>query len=119
MEDWLPTLLALTGAEEGAGDGVNLAPVLLHGETRDRAFLYREFAGYGGHQAVWIGKFKGIRPRLEDGDTTIELYDLESDESESHDVSDQHPEVIAQIEAIMEREHVPSELFPLKGLDSE
>ena len=29
-----------------------------------RPFLYREFSGYGGQQAVWLGKWKGIRQKM-------------------------------------------------------
>ena len=39
---------------------------------------------------------------------TVELYDLESDLREESDVSGEHPEVVAKIEAIMEQEHTPS-----------
>ncbi len=117
FEDWMPTLLSLAGSSEESGDGLDLSPALLDGVEMDRAFLYREFAGYGGHQAVWVGKWKGIRPRLADGDTSIELYNLEDDMSESTDVAEQHPDVIAEIASIMEREHSPSELFPLNTID--
>ncbi len=41
------------------------------------------------------------------------LYNLKSDPGEKTDVAAENPEVVARIEAIMLREHVPSPLFPL------
>ena len=47
----------------------------------------------------------------------IELYDLKSDAAEEQDVAASHPEVVGQIQQLLQREHVPSTLFPLKPLD--
>ena len=44
-------------------DGYNLAPSLLGKANSKRPPLYREFSGYGGQQAVWMGKWKGIRQK--------------------------------------------------------
>ena len=118
FEDWTPTLLALTGEAEDSIDGADLTPALMEGATLDRPFLYREFAGYGGQQAVWFGDWKGIRPRLVAGDTSIELYDLSKDVGESLDVSDSHPEIVTRVAEIMAREHQPSQLFPLEAIDT-
>jgi arylsulfatase A-like enzyme len=119
FEDWMPTLLALTGSGEAIGDGLDLTPALLMGDEIERAFLYREFAGYGGQQAVWFGKWKGIRPRLDGGETTLELYDLEADPGESVNLAHDHPDVVARMEAVMRSEHVPSDLFPLQTIDGD
>ena len=111
------------GASEDrpATDGISLVP-LLRGEDRDeRPFLYREFAGYGGQQAVWRGRWKAVRRglrELEAGDTPVtELYDLQADPSESTDLAAQHPDVVAELEALLTREHVPEPDFPLPVLD--
>lgn len=119
FEDWTPTLLTLAGEVEGPGDGIDLTPALLHGATLDRGFLYREFAGYGGQQAVWFGNWKGIRPRLEGGDPAIELYELSRDPGESNNVADHHPELVERMAEIMADEHVPSKLFPLEAIDTD
>lgn len=124
FEDWLPTLAAVAGVESAAGvDGVDLTPVLEGDTERERDFLYREFPGYGGQQAVWSGKWKAIRQNLERKNATAksiktELYDLDADFAESTDVAAANPEVVAQLEAVMAREHVPSTEFPIKALDA-
>ncbi len=111
--DVLPTLCEIGGAPVPDDvDGVSFAPVLL-GRTDEQSpheFLYWEFPSYGGQQAVRLGDWKGIRRNMFEGNMTVELYDLESDIREENDVSGEHPEVIAQIETIMEREHTPASI---------
>ena len=101
-------------------DGISIAPALLQGEEIEREFLYREFSGYGGQQAVWLKDWKGIRPRIlrkNNQPLKIELYNLREDPSESEDIAAKHPEIVAEIRAIMLREHVPSQQFPIAPLD--
>ena len=123
FEDWLPTLAAVAGVTESSDtDGVNLVDALEGKSNREREFLYREFPGYGGQQAVWSGKWKAIRQNLMKPATLkngikTELYDLEEDLAESEDVSEKHADVLARLESIMAREHVRSDLFPIKALD--
>jgi len=52
---------------------------------------------------------------------TIELYDMENDIREEHDVAEQYPEIVKQMETIMRKEHTPStvERFKLKPLGDE
>jgi len=124
LEDWLPTLLAMTGLEEKTPDnidGISIAATLSSHRQARRPFLYREFSGYGGQQAVWMGKWKGIRQNMlrknNPDPLKIELYDLEADISESRDVAAENPQVVARIRTLMAKQHTPSELFPLKPLD--
>ena len=121
FEDWTTTLLEWVDGKpvDPVGDGRSLVPALTGNELPKRPFLYREFAGYGGHQAVWIGKWKGIRVNLQKTLSPIELYDLDADPSESNDLAKAHPEKVAQIRQIMAREHVPNEAFPLWTIDSQ
>ncbi|MEX2579980.1 MAG: arylsulfatase [Verrucomicrobiales bacterium] len=131
FEDWMPTLLDLVDAEAAvpeACDGISIAPTLLGGSQPERPFLYREFTGYDGQQAVWLGeRWKGIRqnlvPRGKKGgaDVTVEteLYDLRADISESNDVAGKHPEILAEIETLMRTERVPSDFFAIPPLDTE
>jgi len=124
FEDWMPTLLELTGAADGVPeniDGISLAPTLLGKEQPPREFLYREFSGYGGQQSVRMGDWKGVRQNmLRKNNKTplaIELYNLKEDVGETTDVAEKHPEIVAKIRKIMEAQHTPSELFPIRPLD--
>ena len=121
----MPTLVDLVEAKGilPAGlDGESIAPALLVGQQSARKFLYREFTGYGGQQAIWRGKWKAIRQNMlrkkkHTDPLRIALYDLEVDVSEARDVSAAHPEVVAKLRQLMEREHQPSEVFPFPVLD--
>ncbi len=124
FEDWLPTLLELTDARTKTPkdiDGVSIANVLLGKKQKARPFLYREFTGYGGQQAVWMGKWKGIRQNmLKKGNNDplkIELYDLSKDVSESKDVAAQNPKIVERIRTLMERQHTNSQDFAFKPID--
>jgi arylsulfatase len=110
--DVLPTLAEIAGAPVPEDiDGLSFAPVLLDeaDAQKQHAYLYWEFPSYGGQQAVRLGKWKGIRRDMFDGNTTVALYDLDND-LEENDVADEHPEVVTRIEAIMAEAHTPSEI---------
>lgn len=119
--DLLPTFAAIAGAPlpKNKIDGVNIRP-LLEGEEdanpRDHLFYY-----YGRPlQAVRQGKWKlhfphgyrsyeGVEPGKNGlpgpragGETGLELYDLDNDIGERHDVADQYPEVVERLQALGE-----------------
>ena len=126
LEDWMPTLLELIGHQEATPqntDGISIAPTLLGTSQDSRAFLYREFSGYGGQQAVWLGDYKGIRTNMlrknNKSPLAIQLYNLKDDIAESNDISQDNPEVVAQIRSIMAKQHVPSEQFPFGPIDNQ
>jgi hypothetical protein len=56
-----------------------------------------------------MGNWKGVSL---DPAKPLELYDLSRDISEKQNVAADHPDVVAQIEAIMKREHVPNPIWP-------
>jgi arylsulfatase A-like enzyme len=114
LVDLLPTLLALSGVPLPADritDGVDLAPLLLHGESpAPRPILY--YAG----ETLWAlreGSLKAhrrhgvelmpmpqatLRPTLQRGPW---LFDLARDPDESYDLSTRHPERLAELLARM------------------
>ena len=118
--DLMPTLCELTGAAiPETTDGISFLPELLgSGGAREHEFLYWEFPSYGGQQAVRLGKWKGVRRNILEGRLEIELYDLENDIGETQNIADRHPEIVARIREIMEREHTPSSVprFKMKAL---
>ena len=102
--DMWATFAELTGGTAPAGtDGVSILPTLL-GRSGQRAHeaLYWEFHAQGGSQAVRMGRWKGVRTQVSRRpDAPIELYDLESDESETKDVAGLNPDVVRRIAALM------------------
>lgn len=117
--DVMPTLCDLAGAKTPADcDGLSFLPTLLgRGEQRKHEFLYWEFPGYGGQQAIRVGNWKAIRTGLARGPQPIQLYDLDSDPSEQHDLAAQHPDRVARMQALMAAQHTRSTIFPIRGID--
>ncbi len=120
--DMMPTLMEVIGASaivpKGV-DGVSFAPTLLGQSDRQKQheYLFWEFAGYGGQQAVRLSDWKGVRQNMQKGNTRFELYNLKEDIGEKNNVAGKHPEIVQRIEKIMNSDRTPAKLFPLKVLD--
>ena len=116
--DVLPTLCEVAGVTiPTATDGLSFLPTLLgqSGEQAQHDFLYWEFYELGGRQAVREGRWKYIRLNVRDAEVqvTTELYDLETDLSESSNLIGFHPEIANQLEERMKQAHVPHDLISL------
>jgi arylsulfatase len=99
-------------------DGLSFLPTLLGKDGQKKhEFLYWEFHGYGGQQAVRLGDWKAIRKDLHKGKTQIFLYDLARDIGETKDLAVEFPQVVQQVAQIMADNHVQSERYPIKALD--
>jgi len=121
FEDWIPTVLDLIGRSNAVPrdlDGISMAPALRGEKQEPRPLFYREFAGYGGQQSVRVGDWKAIRQNMSRGNLEIELYNLADDIGESHNVASRHPDIVARLQAVMDQQHSPSTVFPLKPLDA-
>ncbi len=122
FEDWMPTLLELTGAPAGAVpkniDGISMAATLLGEQQAPRPYLYREFPSYGGQQTIRVGDWKAVRQGMSRGNLNVELYDLAEDIGEKHDVAEKHADVVAKLTEMMAQHRVPSKVFPLRPLDA-
>ena len=120
--DVMPTIAEATGTEPPDDiDGVSLLPTLTGHEQSPRDFLYWEFPAYGGQQAVRKGDWKAVRQNMlqkkNPEPLKIELYNLAEDIGETTDVSSNHPNIVAKLRSIMEREHTPSEKFSFPPID--
>lgn len=120
LYDIMPTFLDLAGAPVPADlDGISFAPTLLaRPDQRNHDFLFWSFPGYGGQLAIRMNHYKAVRTNLhKDPDAPFQLYDLETDPSESHNIAPNHPDLIDQAKSITQREYHPSPTFPFKALD--
>ncbi|MCH2208847.1 MAG: arylsulfatase [Lentisphaerales bacterium] len=120
FEDILPTLAdaAGIGGIPDNIDGISFFDSLLGKQQSERPFLYREFSGYGGQVAAWMGKWKAVRQKLhKNKNAPIELYNLEQDLSEKNDLASKYPEVVDEFKKLMKKEHIPSEIFKFPALD--
>ncbi len=105
--DVLPTLCDVAGiSTDYPTDGISFLPTLVNSELQgEHEFLYWEFPSYNGQQAVRMGKWKGLRRDIFDGNMEIELFDLENDQKEEHNVAKNHPDIVEKIKRIMEEQH--------------
>ena len=130
--DLAATFAQLAGIEPPAdGDGVSLLPALLGNVSFSptREYLYWEFRGRRGQQAVRMGPWKGLREGLRDApapsagapvlgnlnpsESGLQLYYLPLDPGEQANVAALHPDIVARILAIMEDARTESVQFPL------
>ena len=98
--DLLPTLVEVAGVQPPADvDGISILPTL-EGRTSEQKlhdYLFWDFRGYGGQLAVRIGKWKGVKQNLvKNPDAPLELYDLETDLGEQHNVAAEHPDIVSR-----------------------
>lgn len=107
--DLCPTLAAVGGAEvprDRIIDGKNILPLMLN--ERDASSPHEAFFYYvhKNLMAVRAGKWKLHVNTMTVEDRRVErmraLYDLEADIGETQNVYDQHPEVVAKLEAKLE-----------------
>ena len=119
--DVMPTMCEIAGVTSPEDtDGISLAPVLLNqGKAPEHPFLYWEFPGYGGQQALRMGNWKAIRRDMKKGNRKLELYNLEADIGEQQNQAENQPELIQKIEKTMQAVRTPSEFAKWNFMDSE
>ena len=115
--DVMPTLasIAHTRAPENI-DGINVLPVL-QGKKQDtiQRYLYWEFYERTGWRALRYGDWKAVQQDMYYKEPrAIELYNLKDDISESHNIADQHPEIIMKVKELFREAHRPSPNFMWK-----
>jgi len=109
--DVLPTLADLAGVQKPENiDGISVLPTL-SGKKQDfsKRYLYWEFYANRGWQAIRFGNWKAIRnDRHFVNHKPIELYNLNTDISETNNVAADHPDIVEKARKIFEEAHVPS-----------
>lgn len=110
--DVMPTLAELTGVTlPEPGDGVSFLPTLYSKEgQKQHDYLYWEFHELNGREALRCGNWKLIRQPIV-GKTILELYDLSNDIHEDHNLAQQNPEKVKELEILMDGARTESPLF--------
>lgn len=115
--DVLATVCEAAGARPPKTDGVSFWPALLGISVKPRNPLYFEYPEASAMQAVIFGRFKAIKPDLKKSPERIGVYDLDSDRAEKRDLAASRPDLVREALAIVKRELVPNQNFPLPGVD--
>ena len=105
--DMLPTFSELTGEPiVGNSDGISMLPTLIGKNLfqKKHEYLYWELYEGRPNSAVRYGKWKGVVRDTREGNE-IQLFNLEIDESEINNVAKQNPEIVLEIQSIMEKSH--------------
>ena len=112
------TLAEAAGAKAEDGDGLSLMPALTgKGEQSKHDFMYWEFPGYGGQQAVLSGSLKLVRTKLSTKTPQTELFDLAKDPGEKTNLATSRPADVAKLLELAGKQRVPSPLFKFPALD--
>jgi arylsulfatase A-like enzyme len=107
-----PTLAEIAGARVASHlDGVSKVRVLKGKSQAQSDFLYWEFHEGGFKQAVRMGKWKGIRLAKE---APLELYDIQNDPTEQHNIAATNPHIVARIENYLKGARTESSQWPVK-----
>jgi len=100
--DWFPTLCSIAGAKvpEELNDGVNLVPLLTGTGPlpKRKELMIWEFHGHGGVTAIRKGKWKAVKHGSINSNKKWELYNIDTDRFEKHNVAAQHPEIVQELE---------------------
>ena len=104
--DLMATLADLTGQKLNETDGISFLPTLF-GQTekqKKHEYLYWEFSSGDGQYAVRMGNWKGVRTGVSSNpNKQWEIYDLSSDQAETKNLADQHPELVVKFNQIVTR----------------
>ena len=100
-------------------NSISFAPTLRGEEDlqKQHDYLYWEFYERGGKQAVRFGEWKAVRMPMFSGQ--IQLFNLESDLGEAHDVAGQHPDLVRKAAEMMSDAHVANPNWVPRGKPSE
>ena len=102
--DLISTIADLADTAAPESDSLSMLPALLGEENAQKKHdhLFWDFAGYGGQLAVRRGDWKGVKQNLKkDANAPLELYNIKQDPNESNDLSQQHPEIAAEMAQLM------------------
>lgn len=95
-------------------DGVSLLPLLQNKKgQREHEFLYFEFQELNGRQAVRKGPWKLLHLNIRGRKPYYELYNLNADPSEHHNVLDLYPDKVNELKTLMLNARTENVNFPL------
>lgn len=109
--DVMPTLCDVAGISSPETDGISIWPTVLGRDKRQKEheYLYWEYPGGKGWVSVRWGRWKGLLRKVNEGNTSLELFDITTDVREEHDVAAQHPEIVERMWRYIREAHTEPE----------
>lgn len=102
--DMLPTMCEIVGTSAPAyTDGLSILPTLTGDHARQKRHRYMCWLEQGTKRAIRAGPWKAVK----NGGNAIELYDLDTDPSETRNVAGANPAIVREMQNIMDREYTP------------
>lgn len=101
-------------------DGISFYNTLVEKENqKNHDYMYWEFPEYDGQVAIRKGKWKFVWQKIKKGNTEVELYNLDEDLLEEHNIANDHPELIENFYQIIKKEHTTPEIdkFKIQALE--
>ena len=113
--DFMPTALEMAGLQAPDNiDGISFLPELLGKEQPEHAYLYWQYAHRKSFkEAIRVERWKAVRPAI---DAPIELYDLETDLSETTNISDRYPSFVNRLDKLMDEAHTDNPEYISRSL---
>jgi arylsulfatase A-like enzyme len=112
--DFMPTLAAIANGDKHLPqktDGIDISPLFYGNDIdTDSRPLYWEFPGkqralrWNGWKAVSVKK-----------GAPLELYRIKDDPCETHNVAEEHPDIMREMEQMMRQLRTPSPNYPIDG----
>lgn len=101
--DWMPTLASIAGVKElpEQMDGEDVSDIWLGGSRPRTKPLFWKVSSTKSSPAMREGKWK-LHLNRRHADAKVELYDLSTDPSESVNVADKNPQVVAEMKEKLE-----------------
>lgn len=112
FQDVMPTLAELLKIKCPSTDGISFLPTLLgkKEKQKEHEYLYWEYPDPQiGNRAIRMGKWKGIITNIRKGNREMQLFDLEKDIREEHDLAKKYPEIVQKLYKLMEEANCPPE----------
>ncbi|MGV8877733.1 MAG: arylsulfatase [Sphingobacteriaceae bacterium] len=116
--DFMPTFADILQTKPPTDtDGLSFLPALTQrGKQNQHLFLYWEFHEDGGKQAVRAGKWKAVKVDvIKNPNQPLQLFDLQKDAGELHDISKKFPKIVHRLSKIMQEQHTENANFPFIG----
>ncbi len=110
--DFLPTAGEIAGVEVSNTDGISYLPTLLGDPQKEHDYLYWEFMEQGGKQAIRRENWKAVKNGMTGNtDVPIQLFNLDEDPGETLDIAAEYPEIVSEMDSLMQISHTPSSEF--------